>query len=56
MTLKDEAVQRLDALKAGKTAHIEADEILLRFLEQEGHPELIEAFLRAEERIGFWRA
>lgn len=40
MTPEDEAIQQLDALKAGKTAHIDADEILLRFLEAQGYPDM----------------
>jgi hypothetical protein len=56
MTIEDEAIQKLDALKPSKTAHVEADEILLRYLEEAGLSALVQAFLRAEERIGFWGA
>jgi hypothetical protein len=54
MTIEAEAIQKLDALGRSKTAHVEADEILLRYLEQAGHPEIVAAFLRAEARVGFW--
>lgn len=56
MIVEDEAIQKLDALKRSKTAHIEADEVLLRFLEAEGYLGVARAFLRTEERVGFWRA
>ena len=56
---KDEAIAALDQIdERGDTEHDHAvaDQILVEFLRANGHPEVADAWERAEERAGFWYA
>ena len=54
-----EAVQKLDEMpKDGdkEILHDEADLILVELLKENGFTEVVEAYLRARTRVGFWYA
>lgn len=53
----DQAIAALEALglNSALQAHIDADEVLLRFLDANGYLEIAEAYRRVREHTpGFW--
>jgi len=54
----DEAVRRLNELEPGDTEwlHIEADRIIIRYLQHHDANEVADAWEDARERLGFWYA
>ena len=54
----EEAVKALDELEGGdnEAMHLYADQVLLDLIKSLGHPEVAEAFNRADERVGLWYA
>jgi hypothetical protein len=54
----DEAIKKLDALDAEdqESAHVEAEEIVLRLLRHHGFADVADAFERAKDRVRFWYA
>lgn len=53
----EQAIAALEAIDTGNAiqAHIDADEVLLRFLDQNGHLDIAEAYRRVREHTaGFW--
>lgn len=53
----DQAITLLASidLNDAEQAHIEADEVLLRFLDTNGHLDIAEAYRRVREHtVGFW--
>jgi hypothetical protein len=55
---KYDVINLLDAMddKNPEVAHIEAENILMAFLKDNGFPEVAEAYERAQGRVGFWYA
>lgn len=55
---KQEAIDHLNELTSGdaEAAHGRADDILVAFLTDNGHPEVAKAFKDAQERCGFYYA
>lgn len=51
----DQAITRLESISLDDTeqAHIEADRLLLQFLETHGHLEVANAYRRVREQAGF---
>jgi len=54
----DEAVRRLNELEPGDTEwlHIEADRIIIRYLQHHDANEVADAWEDARERLRFWYA
>lgn len=54
----DQAITLLESidLDDAEQAHIEADRLLLQFLETHGHLEVANAYRRVREQAGFWYA
>ena len=59
----DEAIRKLNAMVVGpdddeprlkEEFHVEADAILLRYLEHHDAKEIADAYRAVDERVGFW--
>ncbi|MFY3456965.1 hypothetical protein ACOTJD_09910 [Achromobacter xylosoxidans] len=55
---EQQAIDRLNALTSDdpEAAHGEAEDILCEFLADGGYAAVVEAFLAAAARVGFWYA
>lgn len=56
---KEEAIKRLSEFREWddpEAAHVEADDILLEYLDSNGHKEVADAWKAVHSLVGFWYA